>query len=70
MGHVTRLTTPSDGSILRIGYATSNGGQEEHTGTQVPVMVYGGLSTLSLKSFMQQSEVFSLMAEQLSITIN
>ncbi len=70
MGYVTRLNTPSDGSILRIGYATSSGPQEEHTGTEVPVMVYGGLPALSLKSLMRQSEVFPMMAQQLNIDID
>lgn len=70
MGYVTRLNTPSDGSILRIGYATSNGPQEEHTGTEVPVLVYGGLPSLYLKSFMRQSDVFPIMAKHLNLDVD
>lgn len=67
MGYVTQINTPSDGSVLRIGYATSSGFQEDHTGTDIPVLAYGGLASLFLKPFMHQPDVFRVMAKHLGL---
>ena len=67
MGYVTQIVTPSDGSVLRIGYATSSGLQEEHTGTDVPVLAYGGLPSLLLKPFIHQGDVFRIMGKHLGL---
>ena len=67
--YVNQIVTPSDGSVLRIGYATSSGLQEEHTGTEVPVLVYGGLASLFLKPFMHQGDVFPIMTKHLGLRL-
>lgn len=64
LGYVTRINTV-DGAVLRLGYATSNGLQEDHSGTEVPVLVYGGLPFLKLPPFMHQSDVFPMMTKHL-----
>lgn len=69
MGYVTQIVTPSDGSVLRIGYATSSGGQEDHTGTDIPVLVDGGLPAFFLKPFIHQGDVFTIMAKHLGLSL-
>jgi alkaline phosphatase len=65
LGYVARVNTV-DGAVMRIGYATSNGFLEEHTGVQVPVMGYRRIP-FHLKPYMAQPEVFSVMKEHLRL---
>jgi alkaline phosphatase len=64
-GYVARVNT-QEGVVMRIGYATSNGPIEEHTGVQVPVMVYRRIP-FHLKPYIVQPELFSMMKEHLGL---
>jgi alkaline phosphatase len=65
LGYVARVNT-QDGAVMRIGYATSNGFLEEHTGVQVPVMVYRRIP-FYLKPYVAQPELFSVMKDHLGL---
>ena len=65
LGYVARVNTV-DGAVMRIGYATTTGPLEEHTGVQVPVLAYRRLP-LYMKPYMAQPEIFPLMKEHLGL---
>jgi len=65
LGYVVRVNT-LEGTVMRIGYATSNAPIEEHTGVQVPVMGYRKFP-LYLKPYMVQPEIFTVMKEHLRL---
>lgn len=65
LGYVARVMT-QEGVVMRVGYATSTGPLEEHTGTQVPVMVYRRIP-FHVKPYMVQPEVFDMMKDHLNL---
>jgi len=65
LGYVARVNT-QDGAVMRVGYATSSGFLEEHTGVQVPVMVYRRIP-FYLKPYVAQPELFFVMKEHLGL---
>lgn len=65
LGHVASVNT-QEGAVMKISYATTSGGQEDHTGTEVPVFGYGGMP-FALKSFVRQPELFFVMKRHLRL---
>lgn len=68
-GYFARILNP-EGSIMGIGYATNNSDvMEEHTGTQVPLLVNGVGDDLRVPAFGDQTMIFDLMLQHLAIDV-
>lgn len=66
LGHIARVNT-HEGTVMRISYATTSGAQEDHTGTEVPVLAFGADPFNRIKGFMPQPEVFTIMKRHLRV---
>ncbi|MDB3967007.1 alkaline phosphatase [Porticoccaceae bacterium] len=65
-GYMARIKTP-EGAVMGVNYATNNSSiMAEHTGVQVPLYAAGaGIS--EIPAYMQQSDIFSIMARHLDL---
>ncbi len=67
LGYIGRVMT-REGSVMKIGYATSNGVMEEHSGVEIPVMALGDRGFV-LKPVIAQRDLFSIMKQHLRLQL-
>ena len=65
IGHLAVLKTP-EGSLLGVNYATNDAQYEEHSGTQVPLMINKPVVP-HLKSMIAQPQLYFIMREYLGL---
>ena len=65
IGHLAVLKTP-EGSLLGVNYATNEAQYEEHSGTQVPLMINKPVVS-HLKSMIAQPQLFFIMRDYLGL---
>ena len=65
-GRLARIFT-LDGSILAINYATTNFEAEEHTGANVPIFGNSVAVSQEIPVFLQQPDLFTIMARYLDL---
>jgi alkaline phosphatase len=64
-GHLARLRTP-EGALMGVNYATNDGGQEDHTGADVPLVAYGA-GARDIPAFLRQTDIFHIMMRHLGL---
>jgi alkaline phosphatase len=65
-GHFARLRTP-EGGLMGVNYATNDSNlQEDHTGTDVPLLAFGA-DALDIPAAVRQTDVFHFMLRHLRL---